>query len=467
MNFKKNTNIADNEGLKIIIVGCGKVGTTLISRLCAEGHDITVIDKDKDVVRDICETYDVLGVVGNGSSYKVQMEAGIDKANLIIAVTASDELNILCCTMAKKVGKCSAIARVRTPDYADELHYLREKLGLSIIINPELETANEIARLLKFPAALSINSFARGQVEMITFKIPEGNMICGMPLYELQQKFPFQVLICAVEREGNLVIPNGSYVLSAGDVVSYVSTIKNAHNFFKKIGLKTHRVSNSFIVGGGKTSYYLAKQLLDTGIEVKIIEKDMARCEELSSLLDKAMVIYGDGSDEKLLEREGFSQAESFIPLTGMDEENILLTLHAKRSPDTKVITKVNRISFNNVIDSLELGSVVYPKYITAETIIAYVRAKKNSIGSNVETLYHIFGDRAEAIEFKIQAGSPVVGIPLKDLRLKKNLLVACISREGRIIIPGGSDTISVGDRVVVVTMESGFKDIADVLDEE
>lgn len=467
MNFKKNTNIADNEGLKIIIVGCGKVGTTLISRLCAEGHDITVIDKDKDVVRDICETYDVLGVVGNGSSYKVQMEAGIDKANLIIAVTASDELNILCCTMAKKVGKCSAIARVRTPDYADELHYLREKLGLSIIINPELETANEIARLLKFPAALSINSFARGQVEMITFKIPEGNMICGMPLYELQQKFPFQVLICAVEREGNLVIPNGSYVLSAGDVVSYVSTIKNAHNFFKKIGLKTHRVSNSFIVGGGKTSYYLAKQLLDTGIEVKIIEKDMARCEELSSLLDKAMVIYGDGSDEKLLEREGFSQAESFIPLTGMDEENILLTLHAKRSPDTKVITKVNRISFNNVIDSLELGSVVYPKYITAETIIAYVRAKKNSIGSNVETLYHIFGDRAEAIEFKIQAGSPVVGIPLKDLRLKKNLLVACISREGRVIIPGGSDTISVGDRVVVVTMESGFKDIADVLDEE
>lgn len=467
MNFKKNTNIADNEGLKIIIVGCGKVGTTLISRLCAEGHDITVIDKDKDVVRDICETYDVLGVVGNGSSYKVQMEAGIERANLIIAVTASDELNILCCTMAKKVGKCSAIARVRTPDYADELHYLREKLGLSIIINPELETANEIARLLKFPAALSINSFARGQVEMITFKIPEGNMICGMPLYELQQKFPFQVLICAVEREGNLVIPNGSYVLSAGDVVSYVSTIKNAHNFFKKIGLKTHRVSNSFIVGGGKTSYYLAKQLLDTGIEVKIIEKDMARCEELSSLLDKAMVIYGDGSDEKLLEREGFSQAESFIPLTGMDEENILLTLHAKRSPDTKVITKVNRISFNNVIDSLELGSVVYPKYITAETIIAYVRAKKNSIGSNVETLYHIFGDRAEAIEFKIQAGSPVVGISLKDLRLKKNLLVACISREGRVIIPGGSDTISVGDRVVVVTMESGFKDIADVLDEE
>ncbi len=467
MIMKKKAKNQNNGGLNIIIVGCGKVGTTLISRLCEEGHDITVIDKNKDVVRNICETYDVLGVVGNGSSYKVQMEAGIEKANLMVAVTDSDELNILCCTMAKKVGKCSTIARVRTPDYVDELHYLREKLELSIIINPELETANEIARLLKFPAALSINSFARGQVEMITFKIPEKNMICGMPLYKLQQELPFQVLICAVERDGELIIPNGSFVLNAGDVVSYVSTAKNAHEFFKKIGLKTHRVSNSFIVGGGKTSYYLAKQLLEMGIEVKIVEKDLARCEELSALLDKAVVICGDGSDEKLLDREGFDKAESFIPLTGMDEENIFLTLHAKRSPETKVITKVNRISFNNVIDSLELGSVVYPKHITAETIIAYVRAKKNSIGSNVETLYRIFGDRAEAIEFKIQTGSPIVGIPLKDLRLKKNLLVACISRGGRVIIPGGNDTIAVGDRVVVVTMENGFKDVADILSED
>lgn len=463
MGLRKKTENNDN-GLNIIIVGCGKVGATLIARLCEEGHDITVIDKDKDVIHDICETYDVLGIVGNGSSYKVQMEAGIETANLIIAVTDSDELNILCCTMAKKVGKCSTVARVRNPDYSDELHYLREKLGLSIILNPELETANEIARLLKFPSALSINSFARGQVEMITFKVPEDNMICGVPLYSLQQEFPFHVLICAVERDGELVIPNGSFALKAGDVVSYVSTIKDSHNFFRKIGLKTHRVANSFIVGGGKTSYYLAKQLIDMGIEVKIVEKNMAKCEELSVLLDKAMIICGDGSDEKLLDREGLAQAESFIPLTGMDEENIFLTLHAKRSPNTKVITKINRITFNHVVESLELGSVVYPKYITAETIIAYVRAKKNSIGSNVETLYHIFGDRAEAIEFKIQQGSDIVGIPLKDLPLKKNMLIACITRDGRVIIPNGNDTIEVGDRVVVVTMESGFKDISDVL---
>lgn len=461
--YKKQDDI-NSGGLRIIIIGCGKVGTTLVSRLCEEGHDITVIDKNKEVVNDVCETYDVLGVVGNGSSYKIQMEAGIQHANLIIAVTDSDELNILCCTMAKKVGTCSTVARVRNPDYSDELHYLREKLELSIILNPELETANAIARLLKFPSALSINSFARGQVEMITFKIPEGNMICGMPLHTLQREFSFQMLICAVERAGDLIIPNGSFVLKAGDIVSYVSAIKDAHTFFKQIGLKTHMVSDSFIVGGGRTSYYLAKQLIDMGIEVKIIEKDMSRCEELSILLDKAIIICGDGSDEKVLDRENFYQAESFIPLTGIDEENILLTLHAKQSPNTKVITKINRISFNHVIDSLELGSVVYPKYITTETIVAYVRAKKHSQGSNIETLYHIFSDRAEAIEFKIKEGSPVIGIPIVDLPLKSNMLIACITRGGRVIIPSGSDSICIGDRVVIVTMQSGCRDITDIL---
>lgn len=463
MIFKKEKK-TDNNGLNIIIIGCGKVGTTLVSRLCEEGHDITVIDKDREIVHDICETYDVLGIVGNGSSYKVQMEAGIEQADLIIAVTDSDELNILCCTMAKKVGNCSTVARVRNPDYSEELHYLREKLELSIILNPELETANEIARLLKFPSALSINSFARGQVEMITFKVPEGNMICGMPLHSLQKEFPFHVLICAVEREGELIIPNGSFVLEAGDMVSYVSGIKDAYSFFKKIGLKTQRVSDSFIVGGGKTTYYLAKQLIDMGIKVKIVERNAKKCEELSILLDKAIIICGDGCDEKVLESENFHLSESFIPLTGIDEENIFLTLHAKQNPDMKVITKINRLTFNHVIDSLELGSVVYPKYITAETIIAYVRAKKHSKGSNVETLYHIFNDRAEAIEFKIREGAPVIGVPIVELPLKKDMLIACITRDGKVIIPSGSDKICVGDRVVVVTMESGFKDITDIL---
>jgi trk system potassium uptake protein TrkA len=457
---RENQNVEN--GLQIIIVGCGKVGSTLVARLCDEGHDVTVIDKNHFVIQGICETYDVLGIIGNGSSYQVQMEAGIEDADLIIAVTDSDELNLLCCTIAKKVGRCSAIASVRNPDYSEELYYLRDKLGLSMIINPELEAANEIARLLRFPTALSINAFAKGQVEMIKFKLPEGNILAGKALSKLQQKD--QILICAVERDGRLVIPDGNFILEAGDIVSFISTVKNAHVFFKKIGLKTHRVSNAMIIGGGKTSYYLAKQLIEMGIEVKIIELDMKRCEELSLLLDDAIIICGDGADEKLLTREGLDQTESFIPLTGLDEENILLTLHAKRNPNIKVITKVNRIAFDSVIDSLELGSVVYPKYITAETIIAYVRAKQNSIGSNIETLYHIFDDRAEAIEFKIEKDSPLAGIPLKKLRLKKNLLIASIARQDKVIIPNGDDKIQIGDKVVVVTMQAGFRDISDIL---
>lgn len=459
----KGKNKKGENGLNIIIVGCGKVGETLISRLSDEGHDITVIDKSHAVISHACETYDVLGIVGNGASYNVQMEAGIEKANLIIAVTESDELNLLCCTVAKKVGKCSAIARVRNPDYVDELHYLRDKLGISIIINPELEAANEIARLLSFPAALSINSFAKGQVEMIKFKLPDDSPLVGKALASFSQKD--KILICAAERNGELVIPNGSFILEAGDIISFISTVKNAQIFFKKIGLKTHKVSNSMIIGGGKTSYYLAKQLLESGIEVKIIESDIKRCEELSTLLDDAVIILGDGTDEQLLTREGIENIESFIPLTGLDEENILLTLHAKRNPDTKVITKINRIAFDRVIDSLELGSIVYPKYITAETIIAYVRAKQNSIGSNIETLYHIFDDRAEAIAFKIEDNSPVTDIPLKELNLKKNLLVACIARNGKTIIPNGDDKILVGDKVIIVTMKMGFRDISDIID--
>lgn len=422
-----------------------------------------MIDKNHSVIQSICDTYDVLGIVGNGSSYNVQMEAGIEEADLIIAVTDSDELNLLCCTVAKKVGRCSAIARVRNPDYSDELNYLRDKLGLSMIINPELETANEIARLLRFPAALSINAFAKGQVEMIKFKLSEGNVLAGKTLSEMPQRE--QILICAVERNGSIVIPNGSFVLEEGDIISFISTVKNAHVFFKKIGCKTHRVSSSMIIGGGKTSYYLAKQLLEMGIEVKIIELDMTRCEELSLLLDDAIVICGDGTDENLLAREGLDRTEAFISLTGMDEENILLTLHAKRNSNTKVITKINRIAFDKVIGSLELGSVVYPKYIIAETIIAYVRAKQNAIGSNIETLYRIFDDRAEAIEFKIENDSLLAGIPLKMLNLKKNLLIACITRQDKVIIPNGNEKIQVGDRVVVVTMQTGFHDIGDIIE--
>lgn len=451
------------QGLKIIIVGCGKVGTTLVERLSKENHDITVVDIDPQIVQRVAGTYDVMGIPGNGASYNVQIDAGIENADLIIAVTESDELNLLCCTIAKKVGDCAAIARVRNPDYSAELSYLRAQLGISLIINPELETAAEIARLLRLPTALEISSFARGHVEIVKFKIPEGNILNDMKIASIGS-LKCDLLICAVEREGNIVIPDGSFVLREMDTVSFLATPVNIQNFFKKINVETHQVRNCTIIGGGKTSYYLAKQLAETNISVKLFEMNQKRAEELSILLPKALIIHGDGSDEELLREEGIEHAEAFVPLTGLDEENILLTLFAKQCSNTKVITKINRSTFNDVIDNMDLGSVIYPRYMTTEKIIGYVRAMQNSIGSNIETLYHLFDNRAEAIEFKVEKDCPVIGKPLMELPLKNELLIACLNRKGKIIIPRGADTIQAGDRVIIVTAHTGFHDIVDIL---
>lgn len=458
---KKSTT---SRGLKIIIVGCGKVGTTLVEQLCKEGHDITIIDKNPDKLQEITNMYDVMGIQGNGASYSVQMEAGIRTTDLIIAVTESDELNLLCCTIAKRVGDCAAIARVRTPDYSKEVEYLRNKLGLAMIINPELEAAKETARILYLPTALEVNSFAHGQAELIKFKIPEDNILAGMTIAHFGGNFASEVLICAIERNGEVHIPSGTFQMEAGDIISFVASKKATRPFLAKIGIKTTRVKNTLIIGGGKAAYYLAKQLISMGITVKIIERNKTRCEELSILLPKAIIINGDGTDQDLLIEAGIEYMESFVPLTEIDEENIMLTLYAKQVSKAKVITKINRITFKDVINNLDLGSVIYPRNITAEAIIAYVRAKKNSMDSNIETLYHLFDSTIEAIEFRIDDPSSVTDIPLKDLDLKKNLLVAFINRNGSIIIPSGQDCIHVGDTVMIVTSHTGFNDIQDIL---
>ena len=462
MFLKPNKN--KTNGLRIIIVGCGKVGITLTEQLSKEGHDITIIDKNPEKIQDLSNLHDVMGLVGNGASYSVQMEAGIEDSDLIIAVTDSDELNLLCCTIARRVGNCAAIARVRTPDYSKELGYLREKLGLAMIINPEQEAAKEAARILYLPTALEVNSFAHGQAEMITFQIPEGNMLDSMPIALLGKNIDEKVLICAIERNGQIYIPSGDFCMQAGDIVSFVASHMMATAFLSRIGFQTNQVKDTMIIGGGKAAYYLAKQLLRAGISVKIIERDKERCEELSILLPKAIIINGDGTDEDLLNEEGLPYAESFVPLTGIDEENIMLTLYAKQISHAKVITKINRITFRNVINHLNLGSVIYPKYITSEAIIAYVRAKKASMGSNIETLYHMFDHKVEAIEFQVQETPGVTGIPLKDLSLKKDLLISFINRNGDIIIPSGLDTIEAGDTVMIVTTHTGFDTIADIL---
>ena len=459
-----------NKGLSIIIVGCGKVGITLVEQLSREGHDITVIDKDRTLVEDMTGTYDVMGIVGNGASYSVQKEAGIENSDLIIAVTESDELNLLCCTVAKRSANCAAIARVRTPDYSQDVGYLRERLGLAMIFNPELESAREAVRMLSLPTALEVASFAHGQAELVTFKIPKDNKLDGMKLWDMSKSIPADietnVVICAVERGDQVYIPSGNFQLQCGDEVSFVSTRKIARKFLRSIGFKTRQVRSTMIVGGGRSAFYLAQELLAMGIEVKIIEKNRERCEELCELLPDANIIDGDGTSEALLREEGIEYAESFVALTGIDEENILLTLHARNVSNAKVITKINRINFRNAISTLNLGSVIYPRYITCEAIVAYVRAKHNSMNSNVETLNYICENRVEAVEFRVNEASQVTGKMLKDLkpRMKKDILIASINRGGQILIPSGMDTIEVGDSVMIVTTHSGFNDIRDIL---
>lgn len=451
-------------GLNIIIVGCGKVGIALIEQLSNEGHAITIIDKDAQKVHMYTGQYDIMGIVGNGASFSIQKEAGIESADLIIAVTGSDELNLLCCTVAKQVGKCASIARVRTPDYSDEVTYLREQLGLAMIINPDLEAAHEIVRILCLPTALEVNSFAHGDAELVKLQIPENNILDNQLVSDLGKTFSAKFLICGLERDGEIEIPSGNTLLKAGDKISFVATRKEARKFIKELGFNSHQVKDTIIIGGGKTAYYLAKILLTQGIEVKLIEQDKERCEELSILLPKAIIINGDGTDEALLKEEGIETCQSFVSLTGIDEENILLSLHAKNYSNAKAVTKINRNTFVSTIDKLDLGSVIYPKYITSEAIIAYVRAKKNSMNSNIETLYHLFNSRVEAIEFRIEKKSPVTGYTLSSLSLKDNLLICFINRNGQIIIPSGQDCIKVGDTVMIVTSHTGFNNIEDIL---
>lgn len=450
--------------MQIIIVGAGKVGSTLVEQLVQEGDNVTVIDNRSEKIREITESYDVMGIVGNGASYSIQMEAGVESAELLIAVTGSDELNLLCCLIAKKAGNCQTIARVRNPVYNKEIGFIKEELGLSMIINPEFAAAMEIARILRFPSAIKIDTFAKGRVELLKFKIRPGLRLHNYLVSDIHNKLHSDVLVCAVERGDEVFIPGGDFMLKEQDTVSIIAPPKVSSDFFRKIGVETHQVKDAMIAGGGTIAYYLAMQLIYMGIDVRIIEKDKVRCEELSELLPKAIVIQGDATDQDLLLEEGLKRAEAFVAMTNFDEENLLLALFAKSVSNAKLVAKVNRINFKDVINQLDIDSIIYPKYITSNSILRYVRAMENSIGSNVETLYKILDNRAEALEFRVQEESPVTGITLEELNLKTNLLVCSISRAGKIFIPGGRDTIQVGDSVIVVTTNAGLHDIRDIL---
>lgn len=450
--------------MKIIIVGCGNVGSTLAEQLTREGHNITVVDTREQLVENISNSFDVLGIVGNGTSLNVQLEAGIDEADLLIAVTGSDELNLLCCLIAKKAGGCHTIARVSNPVYNREISFIKEELGLSMIVNPQLAAAREMARILKFPSALKVDSFAKSRVELVNYRIEEDNPLCNMKLKDMGTKLHCDVLIPVVERGDEVLIPGGDFELKAKDEISIVGTQEKTLDLFKKMGVPTSAARNVMIVGGGRTSIYLAKQLLDMGIKVKIIEREEKQCEALTEMLPRAMIICGDATDKDLLIEEGLLDTEAFVATTNFDEENIMLALFVKSLTNAKLITKVHRVSYDEIIDSLDVGSIIYPKYITAESIIKYVRAMKNSIGSNIETLYRLNDNRVEALEFFIKEDSPIVGIPLSELKLKQNVLIGCITHKGRVTIPNGQSIIEVGDTVILITTKTGLHDIRDAL---
>ncbi len=449
--------------MKIIIIGCGKVGINLARKLYRE-HDLTLVDVDAERMQKVPEEIDALQIVGNGANISVQMEAGIAEADIVIAVTDSDELNLLCCLIAQKTGHCQTIARVRNPVYSQELDFIKERLGISMTINPEYAAAAEVSRLLRFPSAITIDTFAKGRVELLKFKAQPEFGLDGAAISTLAERFRADILICGVQRGGQVIIPDGSFVLKNDDTISLIATPQNAAQFFAAIGLKTNQVRNALLVGGGKMGYYLAKMLLSMHIDVRIIEKNMERCEELSDLLPAATVICGDGTNRELLLEEGLTHAEAFVAMTNMDEENILLSLFAKKHTQGKLITKISRMDFDNILEELDIGSVIFPKSVTSDYILQYVRAMQNSIGSNVETLYRILDDQAEALEFTIRDTCKFTGTPLMDLDLKDNLLVGCINRHGTILVPRGRDTFEVGDTVIVVTTHAGLQDIEDIL---
>jgi len=452
--------------MQIVIVGGGKVGTALVRSLSQEDNNICIVDIKPDVVRQLATEYDVMGMVGNGSSYGVLKEAGIETADLLIAVTEHDELNLLCCVIARKASKCQTIARVRNPIYSQEKRFLQRELGLSMIINPEQTAASEIASLLGFPSALGIDSFAGGKVEMIRFKIPAESKLEGKTLRDVNAMTGGDFLICAVDRDGQVAIPDGNFIMRSGDVVSLVTSRKSAKLFFEKINMNTNRAKNTMIVGGGKITLYLAKMLDNLGIAVKIIEKNPDRCLELSEALPHATIINGDGSDEAFLKEERIDTMDAFVALTNLDEENILLSLMAKRKVSRKVVTKINREQLNEVIHNLDIDSVVYPKLLTAQKILRYSRATKNSIGSNVKTLYRMYDDKVEALEFVITENSKITGIPLVKMKRKKGLLIGAIIRNDKLVIPDGQTEIMPGDSVIVVTTHLGLQDAGDILEE-
>ena len=452
--------------MRIVVAGVGKVGKTLADQLTREEHDVVVIDHNEDVLQRIEDQLDVLCVRGNGANAKTLLEANVERADIVIAATASDEMNMLCCLIAKRLGARYTIARIRDPEYNESLNLLQKELGIDMTINPERATAEEISRLLRFPFANNIEHFAQGRVEMVEFRCLETDPIAKMSLKaipNLVKGLP-RVLYAAVERNGEVTIPNGDFVIQPGDRLYVAAEPNTMTHYFRHLGRNAKRIRSAMILGGGRISYYLARTIIPNGIDVSMIEIDKKKSERLSEILPDVNVIYGDGTDQELLMQAGLQDMDAFVALCDRDEENLMTALYAMRQNVPKVVVKNNHLTYLEVIGSLGLDSVVSTRSITVDTILRYVRARVNGGDTAVEKLYRLVDGKAEALEFIASKNDPYIGVPLKNLTMRHNSLVAVIVRKNKVIVPSGNDAIEANDNVLIITRESGVSNLNEVI---
>ncbi len=451
--------------MKIVVIGNGKVGHTIIEHICNEGHKVVVIDNDPEMIEQIVNEYDVMGVCGNGASVEILKSAGVGKADMLIAVTSSDETNMLACVIGKKMGARATMARVRTYEYNSQIAQTMEALEISLIINPEKEAANEIMKIINFPEALKVDTFKNGNVDLVELYVPDDSPLIDKSLIEISQQYQVKVLICAVQRGEEVFIPGGNFIFKAGDIVHITATKRNVKLFLHKLGLISAKIKSVFVIGGGGIATYLCEELVKNNYKVKLVEKDYQKCLALSETLPGVTVIHGDGSDQELLTEEGFNETDAVVCLTGLDEENIIISMYAYKQHVGKIITKVNKASLVGLMESIRMASVISPKDITSSKIVRYVRAKNNSRSSNVITLYKLVNNQVEVVEFEAKEKSKVLNTPLKEMRLKKKVLIAAITRGKEVIIPSGDNQILAGDNVIVVTTTQFLNHLDDILE--
>jgi len=454
--------------MKIIIIGCGKIGVTILRSLIAEGHDVVAIDQNSALISNLSTIHDAMYVVGNGADSDVLVEAGASDAQLVVAATGSDELNMLSCFLAKRMGAKHTIARIRTPEYNDKsLVFLKEQLELSMSLNPDALAADELYNMLRLPAALNIETFSGSSFEMIEIRLKADSPLDGMKLMEIRKKFDARFLVCTVQRDDEIFIPDGNFVLKSGDRISFTAQQTEVLKLFGMLGLNQKQAKSVMIIGASRIAFYLAKHLIASDCSVKIIEQNAEICEKFASLLPQAIIIHGDGANQDLLLEEGLLDTDAFVTLTGLDEENILLAFFAASHNVPKVISKVNKPELTSIAQSMGIDSIVSPIKIVSDIHTSYARALENSIGSSVETLYKLADEKAEALEFIVNPEFGYCNIPLKELRTIKNTLIGGIIRGRKNIIPSGDDVIMPNDRVIIISEGAKLTDLADIIDKQ